>query len=66
MAQASMQRRHFELIAATIAEARTDCDCDPAMMDGLLVVTSRLAWAFATTNERFDRERFIKACGFNV
>lgn len=64
MATATMQRRHFELIAENIASARDEACGDASMIDGVLAVASHLAHAFEQTNDRFDRDRFIKACGF--
>lgn len=61
-----MTRQDYELIARVLRDTYSTAheDCDEA-----IVQTDRaaLAGAFADelagTNERFDRERFLKACG---
>jgi hypothetical protein len=58
MRKATMQRRHFELIAATIREMRTEPAPDKATLD---MVASEFARALKATNGRFDAERFIAA-----
>ena len=50
----TMQRRHFEFIAQTINEVNAD-----GGMDGFV---EYLCDKLETTNPRFDRERFRKAC----
>lgn len=50
-----MTRKHFVLIARTVFDSRID---DAAK----LVIASELAAALATTNDRFEAGRFIRAC----
>ena len=51
----TMQRRHFELLARTVADLANPAD------------RTRMAHHFADalrhTNANFDRARFLKACG---
>ena len=51
-----MTRKDFQLIADTIKR----CDLD---MDGTYEVAATFAADLAQTSERFDRARFIAACG---
>lgn len=50
-----LQHRHFAFIAAVLA----DLDRDMTVLD----VVDAFAYACATSNPRFDRARFLKACG---
>lgn len=50
-----MTKRHFEAIAAILR------DYPPAKV---MSIGLRLADYFASENPRFDRERFLTACGF--
>ena len=65
-----MTRKDFELIAAAFRKSlQSDFHGDPKGRDslnGILGVefTARLvADALMSTNPRFDRDRFLKACG---
>jgi hypothetical protein len=51
-----MSRRHFELIAATIKALPADCY-------GSDQIAKAFADALRAENPRFDRSRFLKACG---
>lgn len=51
-----MTRKHFEMIAAIIK----DCHDEPTWR-----VAHRVADALAESNPRFDRARFLEACGVN-
>jgi predicted oxidoreductase len=51
-----MQRRHFELIAATIKGLPSD-------VYGCEQVAKAFADALRAENPRFDRARFLTACG---
>lgn len=55
-----MTRSHFELIARTLKEARTNTGMG-ALPYAHLVDT--FAAALADTNPRFNREAFVAACG---
>ena len=55
-----MTRKDFELIAAAVASARHNAP-DTASVDKTARVLSN---ALATTNARFDKLRFLKACDY--
>ena len=55
-----MTRKDFEAIASAI---RTAVGVDSAWTDAAESIASELADYLATTNPRFDRARFLKACG---
>ena len=60
-----MERRHFELIARVIRdlpESSTLKNID-SRVDGRDHAAMRFADALANTNPRFDRAKFLKACG---
>lgn len=65
-----MTRKHFEAIAAIIKATRIPGESSPGFDNGYETATeniaSSLASYFASQNERFDRERFLKACGFDA
>jgi hypothetical protein len=51
-----LNRRHFEIVAASVRN--TDMPADVRER-----VASQLASELSSTNPRFDRQRFIRACG---
>jgi hypothetical protein len=59
-------REHFEAIAAAIALVRPDKVC-PNPSNGMFISWNdcvvQLARVCADSNPRFDRDRFLKACG---
>ena len=55
-----MTRKDFELIAEVIRLFPWISDAQRDVGD---LIAVRLANALATTNPRFDTERFLKACG---
>lgn len=55
-----MTRKDFELIAAALNDVLRDPDVDDVTHANC---ARSLAAGLATTNARFDRERFLKACG---
>ena len=58
-----MTAKHFRTIAAAIREQRSVTpDTD---RETLAQTAKRLAEAFRADNPRFDRERFLIACGFS-
>ena len=65
-----MQRRHFELIAASIARSRMASEISgtaakkAAAVAAIRLVAIDLATSCAKENPAFDRDRFMKACGF--
>jgi hypothetical protein len=59
-----MTRKDFQLIADTVARLYKDFDCSPSEDTvSLSLVAEELADALATTNDRFNRETFLTACG---
>ena len=53
-----MSRKDFELIAKVLRESKDVLP--PALLE---VIAERFACALATTNGRFDWQRFVRACG---
>lgn len=61
-----MTRKDFELIAAAIKEAQTmfpASDAGSCARLGARTVAIELAARLRATNPRFDREKFLAACG---
>jgi hypothetical protein len=61
------ERRHYEFVAAvvrdmTLVDCPTQADLDAARFHQRNAA-HRFAVAFASDNPRFDRARFLKACG---
>lgn len=68
-----MTRKDYELIARAIATLRSIYpdgapvnDHDKGFEHGTKQAAQYIATALATDNNRFDRERFLKACGVAV
>ena len=63
-----MTKRHFDAIAKTIAfeMIRAGCFDNPASRkDSIKTLAIDLARHFNGFNERFDKGRFLKACGMD-
>lgn len=59
-----LTRKHFELIARALRAARPIVEGRPSLPQDVHANCAReLADALAGTNPRFDRERFLRACG---
>lgn len=61
-----MTRKDFELIARTIAALHDEMSAleyEPVGTGTVRLAALKLAEALATTNPRFDRARFLSACG---
>ena len=61
-------RRHHEAIARAVAASRNvlaDCDRHHEALGGVHEVEVRLANTFEDDNPRFDRARFLTACGID-
>jgi len=64
-----MQRRHFELIAASIARSRQASSIGgtaakkAAAANAIRLVAIDLSVSLAHENPNFDKERFLTACG---
>lgn len=54
-----MTKKHFEAIAAILSEVHEDYRFDGAVD----AVANRLSDYFKSENSRFDRDRFLAACG---
>lgn len=57
-----MTKKDYELIAEVLKGLRADFGDSPVALD---VVASELASELQHTNERFNRARFLTACGVN-
>jgi hypothetical protein len=57
-------RRDYELIAASVREVREDQKCEPIDPRGIDIAET-LARHLGGQNPRFDRVRFLRACGFS-
>lgn len=55
-----MQHRHFAVIAGIIADMPTHA---PSLRTAKRSVALTFADKLAPTNQRFDRARFLRACG---
>ena len=60
-----MTRKDYELIAKAIADLRnaTGAVMGEEFQHGAKQAAQYIASALASDNPRFDRERFLKACG---
>jgi hypothetical protein len=58
-----MTRKDFELIAGVISQLSADFNNGGEDTVSLSIVAKELASALAGTNERFNRETFLTACG---
>jgi hypothetical protein len=57
-----MTKRDFELIARLLANAHHDI-CGEVSREAANSIAEQFAVALTNTNDRFDRERFLRACG---
>lgn len=60
-----VSKKHFEAIAAELHAARK-LDSNPPARQAVERVAEGLANIFARENPRFDRARFLKACGLTA
>jgi hypothetical protein len=60
-----MTKKDYVVIAAVLDRIRLDFDMDGDDTVSLSLVAEELATALADTNPRFDRARFLTACGVN-
>ena len=58
-----MTKKHYEAIAKVIYNRVVLCEGNKIVLAGLYYTTVDLANYFAKENPRFDRRRFLKACG---
>jgi len=62
-----MTKKDYELIAKAISDTYDAMECTTIQAAfGVEMVARNLATALASANPRFDRERFLKACGVTV
>lgn len=57
-----MTRKDYELIALALRDAREGCVSDAQRIANSMAAQS-IAQRLADENGRFDRERFLRACG---
>lgn len=58
-----MSRKDYVLIAEAIKRVRDEVSANGGTVDAVDRVAGELSLAFAKENERFDMDRFLKACG---
>ena len=65
-----MTKKHFEAIAKKIKERREILTLSPlskehkqARLAGISIIVGGLCDVFSELNDRFDRSRFVSACG---
>jgi hypothetical protein len=61
-----MTRKDYELIAEEIATSRKVNLTDGTVLVSVAHIANSLATALQVENPRFDRARFLKACGVNA
>lgn len=61
-----MTKKHFQLVAAALLQSKPEEHWDPNKKAQYIVTVNRIADAFANEFPRFDRDRFISACGLMV
>ena len=60
-----MSRKHYEMIAAILNDLRIGAQLSAQGDDDVRRAVLTLANTFETDNSRFDRDRFIAACGYS-
>lgn len=60
-----MTKKDYVKIAAVLNETRPEKDT-PILLAGWRAITGHIADMLAADNPRFDRARFLKACGMEV
>ena len=59
-----MTKKHFELIAVVIKDRKERGNGRGERKEVLEALANDFANRLQAENERFDKERFLKACGF--
>lgn len=60
-----MSRKDYQLIAAAIKGQVNFASGDQLVLQVIKAIAISVAMALATDNPRFDRDRFMQACGFD-
>lgn len=60
-----MTKKHFEAVASAIRAEYEDTYGEPAE-EAIRSIARKLADVFASENPRFDRARFLAACGITA
>ena len=60
-----MTRKDFEALATAIRDVREIPSVwqNDVALSGVIVAARKIADAYVESNERFDRDRFLRACG---
>ena len=59
-----MSRKNYQALAAAILESKTESSTALGSFTVLQRTAGRIADVLAADNPRFDRSRFLTACGF--
>lgn len=59
-----MTKKDYIAIAEAIRVADDSCDMDNASHTGVYIAATSITKVMAADNPRFDRDKFLKACGF--
>lgn len=59
-----MTRKDFKAIAVAIKDSASHSDGTPGSNYTLRIAASQIADVFEADNPRFDRSKFLTACGF--
>jgi hypothetical protein len=63
----NVEKRHFEMIAASFRDTLNEgYDLHPKAREALSLAAGYIADGCKADNPRFDRSRFLKACGFDA
>lgn len=61
-----MSKKHYELVAEAIREARADMVDYPVRVAGANQVARYIARYLRKNSSKFDRDKFLKACGIDT
>jgi hypothetical protein len=56
-------KRHYDFLARFFRDSRDDAGADIDMIADIAAMATDLSTRLERDNSRFDRERFLKACG---
>lgn len=60
-----LEHRHFAVIAAALRESKPAANWEPAKMSQWKSTVSSFVDTCRSSNGRFDRDRFLAACGWD-